>query len=795
MQDFEIFSLNKFRKIKNNYYENKDECSKHSKEWKQTNPRFKLFDQTHFHAGDMIDINKYGLLPLRYVYSDDNENVNIKKEKTELVFKLYKNINYESVFNTYMYMFNKFKKGIFVIIRDNKLLLFLPFSNAYYKNNWYKKTYFSIEEKKLLETEDYNKIKPRLDKSIIEFQKKYPDQFRKYKINLDRKKWQANNCFFRNQYPIYEGELTNNIYKNMLDELLKNRKIPNIEFFINNRDFPILKNDYTEPYEHLFDSDNIKIEKEYQFKKMAPIFSKSITNKFADILIPTNDDWMMASNKFYTADCSNTYHKNQIEKWNYDWSKKKNICIFRGGATGCGITINNNMRLKAANISINYSDILDAGITDWNAKPKKYMGHPIEVIDSTNFRFKLANKINNIEKSNYKYILNIDGHVSAFRLSSELSMNSVVLLVTSPYKLWFSDMLVPFIHYIPVRADLEDLIDQINWCIENDSKCKEIAHNAKLFFNKYLTKEGIFDYLQEIFGKIYSNKNFKNLLDIKFSKKNIAYISCFRDKGDGKREKQRKIFIQLMSKLLKPYCNFHIYIIEQSKDNEFFNIGKLKNIGYIISKSEKKFDHYIFSDIDTIPDYDLMEYIIKKTDKPICLANRGTRYQSKNNKSGKPFLGALISFSGKIFEKINGYPNNFWGWGGEDDAVINRLSNNKYNSVYYPKKGSIIDFEESLDMSVINIETKIKSEQKDLVKYEKLYEDLKSWDSNGINKLNYNIIDRIEINEYTSQIKVYLLKKKDEIKYPNWFPKPLDNYKSIETIVKNKWKDISIEYL
>jgi hypothetical protein len=795
MEDFKIFSLNKFRKIKNNYYEDKNECLKHSKEWKQTNPRFKTFDQTHFHAGDMNDINKYGLLPLRYVYSNENKEIDIKKEGTEEVFKLYKNIDYNSVFNTFTYMFNKFKKGIFVIIRDNKLLLFLPFSNAYYKNNWYKKTYFSMEEKKLLETEDYNKIKPKLDQSIIEFQKKYPDQFRKYKINLDRKKWQANNCFFRNQYPIYEGELTNNVYKNMLEELLKNRKIPNVEFFINNRDFPILKIDYTEPYEHLFDANNVKIEKEYQFKKMAPIFSKSITDKFADILMPTNDDWLMASNKFYTADCSNSYRKNQIEKWNYDWSKKKNICIFRGGATGCGITIDNNMRLKAASISINYPDILDAGITDWNAKPKKYTGCPVEVIDSTNFRFKLANKINNIEKSNYKYILNIDGHVSAFRLSSELSMNSVVLLVTSPYKLWFSNMLVPFIHYIPIKSNLEDLIDTINWCIDNDSKCKDIASNAKLFFDKYLTKDGIFNYLEDMLGKIYSNKNFKNLLDVKFTKKNIAYISCFRDKGDGKRDKQRKIFVQLMSKILKPYCNFHIYIIEQSEDNELFNIGKLKNIGYVISKSETKYDHYIFSDIDTIPDYDLMEYIIKKGDKPICLASRGTRYQSKNDKSGKPFLGALLSFSGTIFEKINGYPNNFWGWGGEDDAVINRLLYNKYKSVYYPKKGGIIDFEEGGNMSTIDVVTKFKNEKKDLIKYEKLYGDLELWKLNGINSLNYNIIDRHQINEYTTQIKVDLLKKRDEDKYPDWFPGPINNYISIQTSIKLKWKDIKIEYL
>ena len=152
--NFKIFSLNKFRKTKVNYYNSKEECDKHSKDWgKQTNPRFKTFDQLHFHAGDDKDIDKYALLPLRYMYSDEKEEkIEVKKKDVDKVFKLYKKIDYNSVLNTFNYIFNKFKKGIFILIRDNKLVLFLPFSNANYKNKWVKQTYFSEEEKKLLQT-------------------------------------------------------------------------------------------------------------------------------------------------------------------------------------------------------------------------------------------------------------------------------------------------------------------------------------------------------------------------------------------------------------------------------------------------------------------------------------------------------------------------------------------------------------------------------------------------------------------------------------------------------------------
>jgi len=77
------------------------------------------------------------------------------------------------------------------------------------------------------------------------------------------------------------------------------------------------------------------------------------------------------------------------------------------------------MRLKAADISVDYPDLLDAGITNWQARMKKYSGSKVDIIDSNKFRFKLANIITNAQKSEYKYILHIDGYVSAYRLSSD----------------------------------------------------------------------------------------------------------------------------------------------------------------------------------------------------------------------------------------------------------------------------------------------------------------------------------------------------------------------------------------
>ena len=798
-----LFNLNKFRKFKNNSYDNIDNCKKNSYKYGHsfiTNPKFKSFDQKYYTAGDFDDFNIYGnLSSLFYLSLNENNNNNnnnkLSINNNQEYFKLYDNIDIESIINTFTYIFEKLKKGIFIIIHNNKIVLFLPFSNYYYINNWYDKIYFSLDEQKLLQENDYNKIKHLLQKNTIDFMKKHPQQFHlKHKLDFNRQKWHANNCVFRNTFPPYEGDLNINVFKNMFDELCKNRTIPNVQFFVNYRDAPILKKNLTEPYHHLFDSYNTKIETKYQFKKFAPILSQSITNDYADILIPTSDDWIMNSKKFYTNKCSNSYINNKFHNIIDNWNKKKNICVFRGSATGCGILINNNMRLKAAQLSLENPDILDAGITDWKARDKKYIGNPIQIINPKNFKFDLVKSLNRYEQSQFKYILHIDGYVSAFRLSSELRLHSTLLIVDSNYKIWFKHLLKPYVHFIPIKNDLSDLVSQIKWCINNDHKCKTIASNSYSFYQKYLTKDALFDYLQKTMNNIYLHRNLKNPLNITFKNKNVAIIVCFRDPGDNSRNIQKNIFIKSLSSIFSKLFNFHIFIIEQSP-NGGFNIGKLKNIGFIESLKFDKFDHFIFSDVDMLPDFNLLKYYQIKPTHPIILAATGTRYNSHNKKNIKPFMGGCISMNKSYFKKINGYPNNFRNWGGEDDALMIRMVNNNLNTLVYPKNGSIIDIEMNNIGKKLNVKKKINKLKNngtmELLKYEKLLLEFDSWKNNGLNNLHYKILNSSNINSNTTQISVDLLYDEEEKKYPELFPtnNSNNNYLKYSKNCKNKLKD------
>jgi hypothetical protein len=578
-------TTDKFQKYPD-YYQSIEECKNQVKIKKSSNPRYKSFTQLHFHAGDEEQFQEYrdmknGNLCVKYKISLKS-NIFRKIDITSPLWEKYHNLNALSVQNTFRYIFNKLKKGIFIKIENEKLVVFLPFSKKNFINEWSNELYYDPKYKnewvllKNLKNKEYNKWieeKKRIEQRIknngylhsgekhwfennnknwklweecrnglndemhgfLMYIHKLNPPLNKYTgkpyeydpcyINQDSRQWYANNFLFKSEKK--EGDTNNAQMKDMLIELCKYRKIPDIEFFMNRRDFPILKKNNTEPYDEMFGKNRPLISNEY--KKYSPILSMVTSNEFADIPIPTGDDWGRISeldNKIFPQ-CE-TFPL----EFNTPWNKRKEIAMFRGASTGCGVTIDTNMRLKVAYMSSKNpidedgTKLLDAGITKWNPRPrklknKKYVqtidfeelerqGFPTTkkyktILNKKNMKetffigYTTAERIERKDQDKFKYIINIDGHVSAFRLSLEMNTGSCVLLVDSPYILWFRSILKPYEHFIPVKEDLSDLLKQIKWCKKHDKECEQIAQNAKKFYNLYLQKDGILDYMQKLF--------------------------------------------------------------------------------------------------------------------------------------------------------------------------------------------------------------------------------------------------------------------------------------------------------
>ena len=122
----------------------------------------------------------------------------------------------------------------------------------------------------------------------------------------------------------------------------------------------------------------------------------------------------------------------------------------------------------------------------------------MNIVDPQELKITRGKKLKLSEITNYKYILSIEGNIAAFRLTLELAYNSVILLVKSEFYIWHQPLLKEWIHYVPIKSDLSDLMEKIEWCKKNDNKCKIIAKNAREFFNKYINTNYIYDYMEII---------------------------------------------------------------------------------------------------------------------------------------------------------------------------------------------------------------------------------------------------------------------------------------------------------
>jgi hypothetical protein len=190
---------------------------------------------------------------------------NIFKGKEIFIpFDGYKNLSQSQVEDTFKYIFHKFKKGIYVKISGNKLVSFIPFSKAKYTNEW----------------SDLMKVDPKYG-SFENFFKYHNIITNKlngtnYRLDLrrisaDTSKWYANNCILRYENPINEEGNNYAQLKAMFLELCNEREIPDTEFFLNKRDFPLLTRNGTEPYTDIY-GDDVPL-KSFRYDKYLPILS------------------------------------------------------------------------------------------------------------------------------------------------------------------------------------------------------------------------------------------------------------------------------------------------------------------------------------------------------------------------------------------------------------------------------------------------------------------------------------------------------------------------------------------
>ena len=75
----------------------------------------------------------------------------------------------------------------------------------------------------------------------------------------------------------------------------------------------------------------------------------------------------------------------------------------------------------------------------------------------------------------YKYQLNVDGTVAAYRFPYLLAGNSLVLKQDSPFYEHFYSKLEPWTHYVPLKRDLSDVVEKVQWAREHDEEVSRLG--------------------------------------------------------------------------------------------------------------------------------------------------------------------------------------------------------------------------------------------------------------------------------------------------------------------------------
>ncbi|KAJ3302533.1 capsule-associated protein CAP1 [Kappamyces sp. JEL0829] len=89
------------------------------------------------------------------------------------------------------------------------------------------------------------------------------------------------------------------------------------------------------------------------------------------------------------------------------------------------------------------------------------------------------------ESQKYKYLLMLDGNSWPSRLQTYLQLNSLILYPRTAFFDWYSWKLEPWVHFVPIKADLSDLEPTLIWLEQHPSVALRIVQQAQAFIAKF----------------------------------------------------------------------------------------------------------------------------------------------------------------------------------------------------------------------------------------------------------------------------------------------------------------------
>ncbi|XP_070786948.1 protein O-glucosyltransferase 1 [Enoplosus armatus] len=253
-------------------------------------------------------------------------------------------------------------------------------------------------------------------------------------------------------------------------------RLPDLEMVVNVRDYPQVPN-WVQP--------------------TLPVFSFSKTADYQDIMYPAWTFWEggPAVWPIYPTglgrwDLMRDDLKKSAAQW--PWKKKESRGFFRGSRTS-------PERDPLILLSREAPELVDAEYTKnqaWKSE-RDTLGRPP------------AKEIPLVDHCKYKYLFNFRGVAASFRFKHLFLCGSLVFHVGDEWQEFFYPQLRPWVHYIPIKQDLSDVRELLQFVKENDAIAQEIASRGKEFVLDHLRMQDISCYWERLlteFGRLLTYK-------------------------------------------------------------------------------------------------------------------------------------------------------------------------------------------------------------------------------------------------------------------------------------------------
>jgi hypothetical protein len=270
---------------------------------------------------------------------------------------------------------------------------------------------------------------------------------------------------------------TDNAFEKALKTLLLYAQIPNVDFIYCPMDGlpePYMRRDF-----YLTGDPHTQ----------APVFAKAklLSAPYA-ILIP--DQFSLSKEWFDVA--------NEILALNQEirWDQKKEAALWRGGFTDIGLPqggfvphFRDCPRFKISKLSSKSPEWVDAGL-GWS--------DCAELDALLQLEQTMKPGASKREHLLCKYLPVLDGHMCTYPgYQWRLLSNSVSFKQDSEQVQWFYSALKPYVHFVPVKNDMSDLMDRIEWAKMHEKQVLQIVENAREFAENHLMIEDDYVYLAE----------------------------------------------------------------------------------------------------------------------------------------------------------------------------------------------------------------------------------------------------------------------------------------------------------